>query len=885
MPGEKKLGSLRLFVCILVGTVLAVFAGVFFTIFHTTMPGMLLETEKSYMSRQLALVEGLLSSARESVAVLAADNAVWEEAHLFANGENPGFIENNWADKPLLESMHLNLVLFVNKQGEVLYSDFECPQSKSGHTFPPEFKAYLVRLSQAVVSRYEADPASAANTGSFGKEGIYLASDAAFSLAIMPIVTVRGAPGASGALVMGRVIDAAYFHKLTRYYSTSFSITHATGQALSQTQAIWIPDSDTVATQSSFIGIDGTPLLLTMKEPRKIYIQGQASLHKALFLMGVALLLFGVLLYQAILRLVLYPTKEAEAALEKRLEQQELMAEMSRGFISSGDKRDLINNALRMAGEFMGISKILLAQLDEDTRRLNAQYEWYTDTESCFRPEKTSWPFTPGSPEYDGFIVQKLPYLVHDDIRDMEGFKLAYEHGIRSLAGVPVYAFGKFWGLLSFNTCNAPRHWTESDVQLVTLIGRVIQGVMERSETEKNIIAAREEAERSSEAKSEFLSRMSHEMRTPLNAIIGMTNIGTSSAELEKKQYCLYKISEASQHLLGVINDILDMSKIAANKFELSYAEFPFTAMVHRIGNVVAFRVEEKNQTYSVDIDPAIPYAIVSDEQRLAQVIANLLSNAVKFTPEKGSISLHAKLEEETPSGCIIRVDVTDTGIGIPEEAQRKLFKSFEQADGGISRKFGGTGLGLAISKRIVEMLDGRIWVESEENNGSRFTFTFKATRGETNAPEISGTQDSSPALPTDCLKTLPCLSDRAILLAEDIEVNREIVLTLLEDTGIEIDCAENGEQACQKFRANPGKYAMIFMDIHMPEVDGYEATRRIRGMNDLPEASTVPIIAMTANVFREDVEKCLEAGMNGHIGKPINLDELIEQLTAYCGR
>ncbi|CAK7047538.1 MAG: Sensor histidine kinase RcsC [Desulfovibrio sp.] len=993
MLRKNKLGSVRLFVCMLVGVILAVFAGVFFTIFNTTMPGMLLQAEGSYLSRQLTLVDGLLASSRDSVALLAEDNAVWDETIRFTKGENPDFIAVNWADKPLLDSLSLSLADIRNSHGDALYSDFM--REGKREPFPRELSQFLRKLALEVLAEYQKAPhAATGKDGIFGRSGVYLLDDTAYNIAIVPVVAARGAPEASGTFAMGMILDNAYFHKLTSYGLSTFSITEdgPTGQR----SGVDVVNTDTIATYMRLTSMDGKPLRLTVTEPRNIYAQGRASLEKALALMGVALLLFGVLLYQAILRLVLHPVKEAEASLQKRLEQQELMTEMSRSFIASGNQRELINNALRMAGDFMGVSKILLAQLDEPSQTLQGRYEWYTEKEACYRPGETALPFRPGFPEYDGFITEKLPYVVHDDISGVEEFRYAYEHGILSLAGVPVHVFGKFWGMLSFNACSAPRHWTESDIQLVILIGRVIQGVVERSETEaqlvrmssisdsspqfisymddhgsfeyvnkgtvealgytpgevlagglpmlfdtvtlhhvrdeiiphilragqlsfelpmirkdgavrifsfsaftivhrktgigaitldvtdqraleKEIISAKEVAERSNEAKSEFLSRMSHEMRTPLNAIIGMTNIGTAAADTEKKQYCLNKIAEASKHLLGVINDILDMSKIEANKFELSYTEFPFAAMIQRIGNVVAFPVDEKRQEYAVSVDPAIPYAIVSDEQRLAQVVANLLSNAVKFTPEGGSISLAASLVEQSPESCTIRVDVSDSGIGIPPEVQAKLFRSFEQGDGGISRKFGGTGLGLAISKRIVELLGGEIWVESEADRGSRFSFTFKAERGVLLVPGADEAQIASQ--PGETLS----LTGRKILLAEDIEVNREIVITLLEDTGLTIECADNGEEACEKFRADPAGYSMIFMDIHMPEVDGYEATRRIRAMSDLPEAAVIPIIAMTANVFREDVEKCLAAGMNGHIGKPINLDELLDKLAEYC--
>ena len=396
-----------------------------------------------------------------------------------------------------------------------------------------------------------------------------------------------------------------------------------------------------------------------------------------------------------------------------------------------------------------------------------------------------------------------------------------------------------------------------------------------------DLITAKELAEQSSRSKSEFLSRMSHEMRTPMNAIIGMTNIAKDSDDPNKKEYCLDNIDNASRHLLGVINDILDMSKIEANKFNLSYTEFNFERMLYSVLDVLNFRIEEKHQSFSLYIDPAIPEVIVSDEQHLAQVITNLLTNAVKFTPDKGNIQLNACRLGEENGVFSLQIEIIDSGIGIANEQQSKLFHSFEQADGSIARKFGGTGLGLAISRYIVELMGGKIWVESELGKGSRFVFTLEVEKGKANVMHYNpGTETEEE--PESEGKSLPqSFANKTILLAEDVEINREIIITVLEDTKLKIDCAENGQQAIEMFAADPDKYDLIFMDVQMPEVDGLEATRRIRSMAP-PKGAQVPIVAMTANVFHEDIKKCLEAGMDDHIGKPIDFDELLIIIKKY---
>lgn len=409
-------------------------------------------------------------------------------------------------------------------------------------------------------------------------------------------------------------------------------------------------------------------------------------------------------------------------------------------------------------------------------------------------------------------------------------------------------------------------------------------------ELNETLIEAKDQAETASRAKSIFLSNMSHEMRTPLNVIVGMTVIGQKAHNEEKKNDSFHKIEEASSHLLSLINDVLDMSKVEANKLELSPEKFDFHKMIENIINMLDIQLKEKRHTLNTEIDKNIPKILIGDDFRLSQIIVNLFSNAIKFTESHGKIAFRAFVKENIHDIYTLQFEISDTGIGISSEQQAKLFTMFEQADNSTSRNFGGTGLGLALSKRIVGIMGGTIWVESELGQGSTFFFTVKLERSRDNDEEIIpdlhpvhdnaddvDQKDTAPDTEAVMAEEQNDFSGKTILLAEDIEINREIVIAMLEATNVAIDCAVNGREAYEMFVAHPDKYDLILMDIQMPVMDGVDAAKLIRTID-----KEVPIIALTANVLKEDVGKYLETGINNHIGKPLDYRLTIKMLSEY---
>ena len=445
---------------------------------------------------------------------------------------------------------------------------------------------------------------------------------------------------------------------------------------------------------------------------------------------------------------------------------------------------------------------------------------------------------------------------------------------------LPFYAIGYMLGSCLLHSFVVEDEKAEYSRELEAAIEREMLQKEELAESREALKDALAEAERASKAKTSFLSNMSHEIRTPMNAIIGLNNIAMNepTASDKVKEY-LEKIGASAQHLLGIINDVLDMSRIETGHMSVLAEEFSFTDSIEQVNTMIGGQCADKGLNYEYSVRGHIDDHYVGDAMKLKQILINILGNAVKFTPEGGTVSFTIEEGRRFDNKAVIKFVMSDTGIGMSEWFMSHLYDAFSQEDMSSTNKYGSTGLGMPITKSLVELMNGHIEVQSEKGKGTTFTVTVTLGTVE-NAEQIDGDKLAAQAEAENAEEqAVVDLSGKKILLAEDVDVNAEIMMMLLTQKEMLVDRAENGRIALQMFEDHePGYYDAILMDMRMPEMDGLEATRRIR-TTDREDAETIPIIALTANAFDEDIQRSMQAGLNAHLSKPVEPEILYKTL------
>ncbi len=508
---------------------------------------------------------------------------------------------------------------------------------------------------------------------------------------------------------------------------------------------------------------------------------------------------------------------------------------------------------VRKIGRFYGASDVLVSLLRADFNSNYLNYQWHRDgniiTESVRKykqKEKEAFSRWLGQEE--------VRYFSDEDSRQktVQCF-LGVEPGQKGIL-LPLYDSGNYMGNICILSVAPELLENPEEHHNLAELGRVIQGQLIQQQHD---IASR--------AKSDFLSRMSHEIRTPMNGIIGMTAIALQKGQSEERVMdCLQKIQSSSDYLLGLINDILDMSKIESGKMKLDPFDFDMNEMLTTIKELITPQAAAKNLEFVQDIELTHSW-FMADRMRISQVLINLLGNAVKFTPADGKVILTVRETSAEEGKAVVSFAVSDTGIGIAKEDQERVFRSFEQASGVNPSKQQGTGLGLSISNRLVQLMGSNIQLESKPGKGSTFSFSIPLIIGESRESEGRSEEIS--------------FDGCRVLVVEDNELNAEIAQCLLEERNFEVDCVGDGAQAVERIRSTePGTYDVILMDIMMPVMNGLDATRAIRGM-EREDCHTIPIIAMSANAFDDDLKKSVECGMNGHLSKPVEVEKLYQML------
>lgn len=618
--------------------------------------------------------------------------------------------------------------------------------------------------------------------------------------------------------------------------------------------------------------------------------------------------------------------RQTEKALAIRLRYEEALARCSRALLADTD--NALASAVTPLLSASGTGRVCIFENVEDPIEglcMHRVLETHTPDAAPI-PGKTRLTYIPYKNGFQRWeTILAAGESIKGEIRDFpaEERTILEQQAIATILAIPVNVKSRWYGFLSFSDSRDIREWSLDSIGILQTAAEMIGAYMGLKQTEKMLVDARDTlehrvterttelkqaneelsrdiakrkqaeaelkrakqmAESANQAKNDFVANMSHEIRTPMNGIIGMTWLLEETRLTSQQRNYVETIRHSGNSLLTIINDILDFSKIEAGKLRMETLNFDLHTTLQDLVDLLSARVKDRDTELVSQISPDVYARLRGDPGRLRQVLTNLIGNAIKFT-QKGTIILKVGLEKETRTRVTIRFSVSDTGIGIPKDRLANLFDKFTQVDSSMSRKYGGTGLGLAISKQICELMGGRIGVESKVGKGSTFWFTAEFKK----KPPIGKPKRRDGESKSGGEKSIVTRQDKVettegkkrhnirILLAEDNDINRKVAQQILKKMGYNTTAVANGREALQAMEAY--NFDLVLMDIQMPELDGLQATRIIRRSDSTVRNHKIPIIAMTANTMKGDREKCIEAGMNDYVGKPIKPEELVKAI------
>jgi PAS domain S-box-containing protein len=1053
MNEKVKKQSLRRIANSVIGICFLILVIAFFSIFFLSMFNMITNAEKNVLNLLAKVIEENLKDEKKYMRRITSSFADWSENVAFVRGENPGFIRDNFPRIPVTGDYGFNYVVFTGSNALPVYEEFYDYLGEKVLPKPPEFDLVIQGLYKKILATLKVNGGHLRE--SVIDELVFMENSAVFFCAA-PVAVYYEDKSPSGMLVTGISLSNEYLKKISHPSISKFEVLDETGSAKLEAYTIDRVSSRSITITVPLEDFGGKKVMLKLTGERYNAEAGYrvvtvTAIYLLLAITGIYLILslgFNYFTLGPIIRLNrdvatrkgneplnidsyynrgeiyslglainemlnhLTDRETAEALLMRRIDQQELMRDLSKLFVSGAGTDRIIGQAIKMVGRFLNVSRVIMGRFDYENRMIVYPYVWRSKeaADAGISESYASMPLDTDNLWYGDFSRDPGAYFAVDDTSKPGQPLLRFDPVVKAFVMVPIYVSDLFWGLIIIDQCDKARQWDESNIQLIGLIQHEFSNDISKSIIEDNLtrmsqivkntprlalfmnrkgrieyinpavidtfgfteddykskglgiivdpldmdlvkekyleevkktgkatfnitaagkdgkkhilsvnfftvvkeganagfgitatditelitlqqelISAREQADKARQqaefynrAKSSFISRMSHEMRTPMNAIMSMTRFARNAEDEGRRLYCLDKIDASSRELLDIINNMLDMVKLETRSFTLAIAAFDLPALFAQVDEMFRQRTGKKKQHFTFDIPGDIPGYVISDGERLKQVIVNLLGNAVKFTPEGGSVDFSARVSKAGEKQ-VLNICVKDSGIGISPDQLERLWDDFEQGDNSTSRKYDGVGLGLTITKAIIDAMNGAVSVESVPGKGSVFNCSIPLVLPEgsskTAPPEAPALSENAVSASTESP-----FAGRRILVVDDIEINREILFSMLEDTGAEPDAAEDGEKAAAKFAGREGAYDMILMDLHMPIVDGYEATRRIRAMekewgskNAAESGEGVPIIAVTADTGGEVVTKCLEAGMNCHVGKPVEFVRLME--------